>query len=169
MTDSHLGHRNLEKYCNRPVLFERLIIKNLCKQLQKDDILIHLGDICFGNDGTWHKELTILKAKLELKLWLCRGNHDHKSNNWYLGHGWDFVCDDFSLTFEKKKILFSHKPVLDCGYDLNIHGHFHNSDKSHHEQELIEVKNSKQYLVAQEYTNYKPILLKSIIKEVFKE
>lgn len=165
ITDTHFGHRNLEQHCNRPLLFEKLIIKNLYKQLNKGDVLIHLGDVCFSNDIMWHDILIELKQKLNLRLWLCKGNHDHKSNKWYLEHGWNFVCEDFTMKIENKIILFSHKPVVDCGYDLNIHGHFHNSKTDHHEPELVEIKNSRQYLVAVEHTNYCPILVKNIIKE----
>ena len=100
-------------------------------------------------------------------MWLCKGNHDHKTDEWYLDNGWDFVCKDFSMEYKRKIILFSHKPVADIGYDYNIHGHFHNATKKYHEPELDAIKNDKQILISMEYRHkYEPILLDKVIKDI---
>ena len=123
-TDTHFGHRNMEIYCKRPHDFEDRISKYLFANCKSEDVLIHLGDICMGKDEFWHNSFII---PLPCKKWLIRGNHDKKSNNWYLSHGWDFVGDEFLLKFEGKNILFSHEPVQKRdGVDINIHGHIHN-------------------------------------------
>lgn len=124
------------------------------------DILIHLGDICIGQDESWHKWL----KDLGCKLWLTRGNHDSKSNSWYLEHGWDMVCEYFSFEMFGKKILFSHYPMAwDGYYDINLHGHFHDTDHRRLEPHFMQIANGYQKLIALEKTGYQPILLKNLV------
>lgn len=122
VTDTHFGHDAMEYYCGRPVDFSSRLMGNL-GMIPKEDILIHLGDICIGNDSSWHE---VMSENIKCRRILVRGNHDSKSNNWYLNHGWDFVCEKFVLEHLGRKIVFSHQPtILECN-DMNIHGHFHN-------------------------------------------
>jgi calcineurin-like phosphoesterase family protein len=146
------------KYCGRPENFNELIWKGL-EGLPKGCTLIHLGDICIGRDVETHDRIKLLPYK---KI-LVKGNHDKKSNSWYLSHGWDFVCNSFSDIILGKNILFSHKPA-DYSYydDLNIHGHTHNNDI------VDDIEDNKRILYAQEYNNYKPIKIETIINEHIK-
>ena len=64
-------------------------------------------------------------------------------------------------------ILFSHKPMEDLGYfDLNIHGHFHNSIPERHEESAKKVKSNKHLLVMLEH-HYQPQSLDTVIKRKF--
>ena len=45
--DTHLGHENIKKYCNRPENFEALIEKNWRAAISETDTVIHLGDVSF--------------------------------------------------------------------------------------------------------------------------
>ena len=169
ISDTHFGHEAMLEYCGRPKGFEELLIKSISK-LDETDTLIHLGDICIGNDEHWHNEF-MTAAKCNMVL--VRGNHDKKSNKWYYEHGWHFVCRQFKDKFFGKKVLFSHMPqVWDGDYEMNIHGHFHNSDHRRHEPELFAIRNGYQKLIAVEYTDYKPVPLRGVVEEydkVFKE
>jgi calcineurin-like phosphoesterase family protein len=159
ITDTHFNHKKLIEY-GRPDNFDDLLWKELGK-LPSNCLLIHLGDVCIGNDLEVHERLRLLPF---IKI-LVKGNHDKKSDNWYLEKGWDFVCEQFTNTYFGKKILFSHIPVAwDGYYELNIHGHFHDSDHRRHETGLMAIKNGYQKLLAMEYTNYKPVLLEEFIK-----
>ena len=161
-TDTHFGHEALEVYCGRPNDVADKIFNGF-RNIGKDDMLIHLGDVCIGGDEYWHDKL----SKTGGKRILVKGNHDRKSNHWYLTHGWGFVCDSFDMTYKGRKIKFSHIPIAwDGYYDLNIHGHFHNSDYRRQEKELLFIKNGYQKLLALEYTNYQPVLLDGFISEV---
>lgn len=141
-----------------------MIFKNLQK-ISDSDILIHLGDICWGNNLNWHHSLSNIKCR----KWLVLGNHDRQSKSFYLNNGWCFVCEHFMLDIYGENILFSHKPQdIKLGYDLNIHGHFHNNPEERHEPELRAIKNDKQFLIAMENNNYQPYNLESIVKLVNK-
>lgn len=170
-TDTHFNHEKMIDYCGRPDNFEELIFKGL-KEMQCCDLLIHLGDICIGKDLETHNKL---KEILKCKRILVKGNHDKKSNSWYLENGWDFVCNEFKDKLFGKDILFSHEPNITGDYDLNIHGHLHNNLHRLLRKEFIndteEERNihflykltKKNKLLAIENTNYKPINLQSFI------
>lgn len=160
ITDTHFGHDKMLEYCNRPTDFNETLEKNLMEL--HDGVLIHLGDICIGRDSYWHEKIF---QKLDVKKWLVKGNHDKKSNSWYLNHGWDCVVDGMNLEMYGKKICLSHRPKQDdFWYDINIHGHFHNTDHRTYEPALIAIANMKQKLLAVEYTGYKPVLLRTLIE-----
>lgn len=160
ISDTHFNHNEpMIKWCGRPENFNDLLYENL-KVLPVDSMLIHLGDICIGGDEKVHKFI----SNLSCRKVLVKGNHDRKSNSWYLEHGWDFVCDRFDIELFGKKIAFTHMPIAwDGYYDLNIHGHFHNSDHRRHEPELQTIKNGYQKLYAPEYYGYKPASLDKFI------
>ena len=173
-TDTHFNHKKMVEYCNRPENFDHLIWEGL-KIIEGGDILIHLGDFCIGNDFENHIHLGALLP--DVKKILIRGNHDRKTNKWYMDNGWDFVCENFQDTYFGKIILFSHRPSKDCGqFDINIHGHFHNhlprllrndwvveGEKERNEKEL-EFLTDKHKLLSLESTKYKPILLENFIR-----
>jgi len=175
-TDTHFNHANMVVYCGRPSNFDELIWKGF-KELKEDDTLIHLGDFCFGNDTETHfKFMGIVKCKTVL----VKGNHDRKSDSWYLSHGWDFVCEQFVNTYFGKKILFSHEPKKDLGgCDLNIYGHFHNNlDRllrkewvTEREEErnkgVIDILTDKHKLLALEFVDYKLTSLENFIYTPF--
>lgn len=152
-TDTHFNHKKLIEL-GRPENFEELIKKNLKQTIKEGDYLIHLGDICIGNDienSNWFKN------ELGCKTILCRGNHDSKSIEWYLNNGWDIVVDKFSFKLFGKNICFSHKPQgWDGCFDVNLHGHLH--DCNHRFEEV----NGHNRLIALEQTKYKPFNLKNI-------
>ena len=151
-TDTHFNHEAIKKYCDRPDDCEKRILKGF-EVIKSQDILIHLGDICIGNDAEVHeRHINPIKCR---KI-LVRGNHDRKSTTWYLTHGWDFVCEKFSLKRCDKQILFSHWPLVwDGYYDINFHGHFHNANHRRYEAERKEdMLSSGQRLLALEYNHY---------------
>lgn len=157
ITDTHLGHDKMLEYCGRPYDFDNKILNSL-EKLDVGDILIHLGDVCIGNDAYWHTYI----QKLNCRKILIKGNHDKKTNNWYLEHGWDLVCDEFSVN----GILFSHEPREKFhGHNLNIHGHFHNNDHRQLDGKYPWYNSSFHRKLSVEEQNYKPILLETFLKQ----
>lgn len=162
-TDTHFGHDKMfTEFGTRKEGFEKRILKGF-QVVKEDDILIHLGDVSFGNDAEWNKKI----CSLSCKKWLIRGNHDRHSIQWFLQQGWDFTADSFVINFMRHKILFSHIPIRYTGdnYTINIHGHFHNNDHRCYEPELVAIMNKRQYLLAIENNNYQLFNLKTIIED----
>ena len=122
LTDTHFGHTKIHEYCNRPKDFETQILDNL-SVVKSTDVLIHLGDVAFNNEKMWVEKL---KSAAGCRIFLVRGNHDKHSNSWYLRH-FDFICNAFELNIFGKRVAFSHEPMQDGPYNINIHGHQHNN------------------------------------------
>ncbi len=157
ITDTHFGHENMVKKGYRPDGYEELLFYSLMA-IPNDDILIHLGDVGLASDSTIHEKYIWPLRCIKI---LVRGNHDHKSNSWYLNNGWDFVCEQFMDRIYGRLILFSHIPQPDIGYDINIHGHLHDDD--HRLAQILAIKNDKQKLMSMEQLDYKTVTLKSFI------
>ena len=161
-TDTHFNHEAIKEYCGRPDNYEQLI-QNSLKNLKPNHMLIHLGDIAWHKDKAIHEKYIM---PLKCKKILVIGNHDSKSYNWYMRHGWDFVCDSFTMEKHGLTIVFTHEPKAWDGYfDVNIHGHLHNS-QHHLENELKGIYRHGQYLVCIEDLKYKLKPLDEILGEV---
>jgi calcineurin-like phosphoesterase family protein len=155
-TDTHFNHKALIEY-GRPVDFEEQIKKKLKQSVKPEDLLIHLGDVCIGNDienNNWFKK------ELGCKTYLLRGNHDRKSFNWYFNNGWDVVADRLDMELFGKKMCFTHIPVAWDGYfEINYHGHFHDTDHRRNEPEFNKILCGYNKLISLEMTKYSPVLL----------
>lgn len=157
ISDTHFSHEKIKEFCNRPEDHELRIISGL-SSISKNDCLIHLGDICMGNDGIVH---TLLSDNCKCKRILVRGNHDSKSSSWYMDHGWDFVCDAFRLEYCGYIVMFSHKPQpWDGVWDINIHGHLHNLGRV---KEIKHEMRKWHRLYAPELFDYKPVELSKML------
>ena len=158
-TDTHFYHDAItnEDFCNRPDDFNELILRNLRYNLAEQDVLYHLGDVIFYQ----HKLLSgMLDSVRCAKKYLVKGNHDKKSNSWYLRNGFDGVFDMVVIG----DIILSHKPqrVFPDGVRLNIHGHFHNTDHRIHDPEYNEWYDpSRHRLLSIENTEYHCLLYTS--------
>ena len=159
-SDSHFGHLNIIKYCNRPFdnveTMNETIIKNWNNTVSKDDLVFHLGDVVFGRNAK--ETLKEIVPQLNGKKILIRGNHDRFKVSDYIEAGFHTVYD-YPILYDGF-FLLSHEPLFisDAMPYVNIHGHLH--DKSY---------DSKQHVnVSIECTNYKPIEFK-VIKKKFEE
>lgn len=160
ISDTHFNHKKLVEY-GRPVDFEEQILKNLSKV--DGDLLIHCGDFAIGKDEEGMARFVEATTGFSEKV-LVRGNHDNKSDSWYLEHGFDFVCESFSNKYFGKRILFTHIPARRGPFDNNIHGHLHgNTHRLDGEQaELYEP--GYHIDLAPEIRNYGPVSLQDLLK-----
>lgn len=164
-TDTHFNHKKVEEFCDRKKGWESKLYHNIL-ELPFEDTLIHLGDVCIGND---YEEHALFRMTGYRKI-LIRGNHDRKTINWYLNNGWDMVCDSLGVRYHGASVLLSHAPMK-CNkkeYDINIHGHFHNLPIKHCykcEPNLPPYVKGWHYRLSCEELNYQPILLERLIKE----
>lgn len=156
IADTHFGHSKLVERGYRPSGFEGRIFDQVAALISSDDVLTHLGDFCFGNDREWHERfLEVCKGK----SWLIRGNHDRKTPTWYIRRGWSCVLDRLQLRMFGKTLVFSHRPVNVRGGVVNIHGHFHNNNHRHVEEEEVDEVDKNHWLVFIEHT-YRPVDLR---------
>lgn len=133
---------------------DKMIINNFNAVVSDNDIVWILGDIALA-DGQKFKRYM---AKLNGIKKLIKGNHDRKTNNFYLESGFNFVSN-YPILIHKKFIL-SHAPldIQENSIFVNIFGHVHSSP-------YVASKTNSSFCVCLERLEFKPILLDSIIKE----
>jgi len=180
-TDTHWNHAQMVEYCGRPTDFEERVYNGLLSFCQSGDVLIHFGDICIGNDEDVHRKY--IQTLPYRHRWLVRGNHDKKSDSWYMDHGWTWVGSLMRSKYFGQRVMLSHKPQpwhSEEEWDLNIHGHFHNAfgpePEAHPEVTKYFIRDeaqlvdrviqgqSRHVLLALEYTGYQPVLLRTLVE-----
>jgi calcineurin-like phosphoesterase family protein len=154
-TDWHLYHDKIIDWCDRPSDHMDLIFANYRASVADKDTVINLGDLIFK----YHEMLPEILRSLPGKKVLVLGNHDRKTRGWYTRAGFDFVCDALTIG----STLFTHKPVevLPTGITLNIHGHWHHTDKIHNE--ALWWSPHTHHKLSIEEARYKPVNLQKIL------
>lgn len=156
--DTHLNHKQLIEW-GRPKDFEMRELQAL-RKIPSDAYLLHLGDFCIGDDAAQSDRFLAFVGHVKHRV-LVRGNHDHKTNTWYLQHGWSAVVESMELLVHGKRIVFTHIPVDRHGYnwcDLNVHAHTHSD--GHRDKDVGHLLTPGYHIeYAPETHNYEPLLL----------
>lgn len=164
ISDTHFGHANIIKYCDRPYNHNQLMLKAWEELIQPQEYVLHLGDV-----SIWHRSHTVWAQrtnKLPGKKFLIRGNHDDQwtDQQWRKVAGFT-VTPPFIWTPDnwQASILFTHiAQAPSPSWEFNVHGHSHN----HAPFGKYERLQTTYYNVAVEGTQYKPIRLGEILNEL---
>lgn len=106
-SDTHFGHGNIIKYCDRPYLTpaEKNLLENersggqklriskesievmntdlinhINSMVGKDDVLFHLGDFCFASKNHYYEKAQEYRDRINCKnIIFISGNHDHRT------------------------------------------------------------------------------------------
>jgi calcineurin-like phosphoesterase family protein len=122
IADTHFGHANIIKYCNRPFTtvneMDAEIVRRWNSVVTNEDIVYFLGDFALGQSIRVREYRYMLNGQIEMVM----GNHDHRSVGFWAKIG---------IKANKKPIIiddmiFSHAPVMFPELP-NIHGHTHNN------------------------------------------
>ena len=168
ISDNHFNHWNINKYCNRGfnslAEMNTTMIKKWNNIVRQKDIVIIVGDLVFTK-GDSNEIKNIIKVLNGRKI-LVKGNHDRKSNLFYLTNGIDFICEKFEWNFNNKKILFIHNPhLIDpiefVKYKYIIHGHQHNAVPFIQKKQKCICVN-----VSTEHINYTPLNLITLLNKL---
>jgi calcineurin-like phosphoesterase family protein len=156
ITDMHLYHDAMWKeFKTRPPDFTDQIIKNLRRMLTPQDTLYDLGDSILYK----YTELKGILDSISGRKVLVMGNHDRKTHNWYMRHGYSFAGNMIVLD----DVLLSHRPVRNFpdGVRLNVHGHWHDDE---HRVKPEWWSPTTHRVLAIENTNYCPVKLTEFVK-----
>lgn len=164
ISDTHFNHIKLQEWGKRSGDWQESFKKSIM-EIPEEDTLIHLGDICIGNDLEVHEFFELIKCK---KI-LVRGNHDKKSAQWYTEHGWDFVCDGLEMIFHGHYLHFTHRPARPCGNNtFNIHGHTHGN--LHRSEEYLSYYSDEYHKdISPELVGFKALRLVTFISNTLKK
>jgi len=127
--DTHFGHYNIIKHCNRPWNAEEhdeALIERWNSVINVKDIVYHLGDFAMfrtiKGGSNRMKAYRQLRARLKGKIHLVKGNHDSMSQELYssftevYGFGKD-------IKINKEKITICHYPMR--SWNSSFHASFH--------------------------------------------
>lgn len=152
ISDTHFGHKNIIKYCDRPFKnveeMDKTLIENWNKTVSNQDTVLHLGDFALCSKERARQIMSQLNGK---KI-LIKGNHDNWSDEFYRSIGFDYVSK-FPIIWHDFYIL-SHAPLQmgqTLGVYFNYFGHVHNNP--------VYQNSDNAKCVCVERTDYKPILL----------
>jgi calcineurin-like phosphoesterase family protein len=157
-SDTHFGHGNVIKYCNRPFKtaneMDEAIIKNWNAVVKHDDHVYHMGDFSFLRPT---RTLSIV-SRLAGTKYLIKGNHDKERTLKECTNFFVWVKDYFELNLNKQKIVLCHFPFLTWNKShhgaWNLHGHCHGN--------LPDDARSLRIDVGVDCHNYTPISFESI-------
>lgn len=120
--DTHFGHYNIIKHCNRPFSDTREMDAELIKRwnetVSTEDVVWHLGDLSLSTNLAY---LTPIVQQLNGRKRLIYGNHDRCRIQEYYAMGFEFVS---VLPVLIEDTLLSHEPLREK-MPFNIHGHVH--------------------------------------------
>jgi calcineurin-like phosphoesterase family protein len=131
-SDTHFGHHNILRYCNRP--FDNIddhdnaLVDNWCSVVKKGDTVYHLGDFGYTKDI---ERLRKICNRLTGNIVLIRGNHDTNLDS--LKFRFQAIKDTHLLSTKvldsKVRLFLSHYPhrtwqhrPRDC---YHLYGHVH--------------------------------------------
>lgn len=133
--DTHFGHKNIIKYCNRPfkdtIEMQSEIIRIWNETVAPIDTVIHLGDFSFLKPEISRE----ISNELNGHIILVRGNHD--SDKIIDACGFSDIVDFLELKVQDNSI---HQPISCMHYPMavwpsshfgawHLHGHSHGSYK----------------------------------------
>lgn len=164
--DPHFFHYNILKFKRRDGVtplrpfasvedMNETIVQNWNDSVKPSDRVYLLGDVVFHN-----KHLHII-SRLNGRKVLVKGNHDILKLSQYLPY-----FDDIRAYVPKKGYILSHIPVHPASlsrWKVNIHGHLHADVVRLSEQGPPD---PRYHCVSVENTNYKPVHLQSLLKQL---
>lgn len=134
-SDTHFGHENIIRYCNRPFRnaeeMNAELILRWRETVPEDGIVFHLGDFAHGNARLWNDILSALTGRKYLIL----GNHDMKAlRQGYMGR-FEHVAQQMTIRVGGQAIVLNHNPFLCYGSSYRdvwqLFGHVHSGPASH--------------------------------------
>ena len=160
--DTHMGHRNIIKYCQRPFSnveeMNETLISNWNKFVAKNDYVFHLGDLSVGGAVEWTSLLDCLNGRIFLVL----GNHDMNNVDQGFMRRFEDVAMQMLITIGKQRIYLNHYPFFCYGGAYRgtwqLFGHLHTSScMTGLDGPRLQMLFPRQYDVGVDNNNYTPI------------
>ena len=182
ISDTHFGHSNIIKHCNRPFdtadIMDRTIIRNWNSVVTDRDTVYLLGDIVFSKGA---KEPAEYLSKLKGKKIAVVGNHDYdisRNREKYLENKLlEDICNYLEIKEivdgASRKVVMSHYPIVEWnGFfrgSIQLYGHIHNSIENAAFKIMSNIENA--YNVSADILDFTPRTLEDVIKynQIFKE
>lgn len=166
-SDSHYGHSNILKFCDRPFKdieeHDKMLIENWNKKVPQDGLVFHLGDFAWGGYEFWKK----IREQLNGDIILIKGNHDQRNMSTKAEEElFKYVSWQMLVEIEGRKVWLNHYPFLCYAgvyrepnkLSFQAYGHCH-SGPNKQGQDIPRLVNCfpTQYDVGVDNNDYEPI------------
>ena len=160
--DTHFGHENIMRHCNRP--FDNIeehdatLINNWNNVVKKGDRVYHLGDFCFKSKN----RIEEITDQLNGQIYLINGNHDkdvERSADCFVWIKDYFELNVLHKTYKQKICLFHYACRVwnSSHYDSwQLYGHSHGS--------LKDDEHAKSFDVGVDVHKFTPISYEQVIE-----
>lgn len=165
--DTHFGHKNIIRYCQRPFVdveeMNRALIENWNSVVSPDDLVFHLGDFSVGGAAEW----TSLLNKLNGEIFLILGNHDMNNVDQGFMRRFKRVSMQMLISIGKQRIYLNHYPILCYGgayrNTWQLFGHVHtNQQNTGLDSPRLKQLFPTQYDVGVDNNNYHPVSFEKV-------
>lgn len=170
-SDTHFGHANIIRFCNRPFKnveeMDEALIENWNQVVSEDDIVFHLGDFAFGGSSVWNSIIPRLNGHINLII----GNHDRKNlRQGYMSY-FDMVVPQLQIEIEDNSIYLNHYPFLCYGGSYRgvwqLFGHVHSGPQADGlDISRLRVLLPTQYDVGVDNNNFTPISYREVKEKI---
>lgn len=170
-SDTHFGHANIIRFCNRPFRnveeMNEILIENWNKVVSKGDTVFHLGDFAFGGSSVWNSIIPRLNGHINLII----GNHDRKNlRQGYMSY-FDMVVPQLQIEIEDNSIYLNHYPFLCYGGSYRgvwqLFGHVHSGPQADGlDISRLRVLLPTQYDVGVDNNNFTPISYREVKEKI---
>ena len=165
--DTHFGHKNIIRYCQRPFVdveeMNRVLIENWNNVVNEDDIVFHLGDFSVGGAVEW----TNLLDQLHGRIFLIIGNHDMNNVNQGFMHRFIDVKMQMLISVGNQRLYLNHYPFLCYGGSYRntwqLFGHVHTSqNQTGLDGSRLDYLFPTQYDVGVDNNNFTPVSFEQV-------
>ena len=172
-SDTHFGHTNIIKYCDRPFnnvdSMNEALVYNWNTKVSKDSTVYHLGDFAFLDESS----IKDLIWSLNGRIVFIPGNHDKNLIKALEKFNFDgkatlaslIHSETFNIEDEKIRFVMCHyaMKVWDKSHygAIHLYGHSHGS--------LPDDKNSRSMDVGVDTNNYTPYSIDEILTIMYKK
>lgn len=170
-SDTHFGHANIIRFCNRPFKnveeMDEALIENWNLVVSEDDTVFHLGDFAFGGSNVWKSIIPRLNGHINLII----GNHDRKNLRQGYMSSFGMVVPQLQIEIEGNPIYLNHYPFLCYGGSYRgvwqLFGHVHSGPNA----EGLDISRLKtlfptQYDVGVDNNDYAPISYEEVKNKI---
>ena len=169
-SDTHFGHANIIKYCDRPFIdandMNEQLIANWNNVVSPDDVVYHLGDFAFGNE----KSVNAIMHRLNFAhMHFIKGNHDKPFMEWWTKARFnnDCVAQKVDISHYILETHINKQKFVLCHYAMRVWNESHRGALhlyGHSHGTLPDDPNSKSFDVGVDCHNYQPISLEQVLK-----
>ncbi len=166
IADTHFGHDNIIRLCNRPFKnaeeMDKVLIENWNSVVtDKDDVYI-LGDFAYRfEQGKLQQYLESLKGRKYMIL----GNHDKDIRRNAHNDAFVWVKDYADISDNGRRVILSHYPMVEWnGFfrgSIHLYGHIHNNVDNAAYSIMSKIANA--YNVGADILDYTPRTLDEVI------